>query len=93
MQKALKDPDHSDSSELLIELSRTRDRSLVYGNGLKVAQAQQPGTSGPFSFEKPPKFLSGGGGLVSTAGDYMRFCLMLSGMGEFGGKRLLKKVE
>lgn len=60
-----------------------------YGNGLKEITAPQPGTSGPFTFEKPPKFLSGGGGLVSTASDYMRFCLMLTGKGKFQGNRLL----
>ena len=64
--------------------------SLVYGRGLKVVSAPQPGTSGPFGFAKPPKFLSAGGGLVSTAADYMRFCLMLSGKGTLAGKRLLK---
>ncbi len=42
------------------------------------------------SYTKRPKFLSGGGGLVSTAADYMRFCLMLSGKGTLAGKRLLK---
>jgi len=41
-------------------------------------------------FAKDPKFLSGGGGLVSTAADYMRFCLMLSGKCKLGGKRVLK---
>ena len=60
-----------------------------YGNGLKEITAPQPGTSGPFTFEKSPKFLSGGGGLVSTASDYMRFCLMLTGQGKFQGNRLL----
>ena len=37
-----------------------------------------------------PKFLSGGGGLVSTATDYMRFALMLAGGGELDGVRILK---
>jgi CubicO group peptidase (beta-lactamase class C family) len=37
----------------------------------------------------PPKFLSGGGGLVSTAADYLRFCRMLLGGGELDGARLL----
>ena len=60
-----------------------------YGNGLKEITAPQPGTSGPFTFEKAPKFLSGGGGLVSTAADYMRFCLMLTGKGKFQDNRLL----
>ena len=65
--------------------------SLVYDRSLNPVTAPQPGTSGPFSFEKPPKFLSGGGGLVSTGIDYMRFCLMLSGLGEFNNVRLLKR--
>jgi len=64
--------------------------AVIYGNGLRVTSAPQPGTSGPFSFRESPKFLSGGGGLVSTATDYMRFCLMLSGRGELEGVRLLK---
>lgn len=37
-----------------------------------------------------PTFYSGGGGLVSTARDYMRFLLMIAGEGEFQGTRLLK---
>jgi len=41
-------------------------------------------------YAKIPTFFSGGGGLVSTASDYMRFCLMLLNKGEFDGKRLLK---
>jgi len=40
-------------------------------------------------YSKMPIFLSGGGGLVSTASDYMRFCLMLLNKGKFGDKRLL----
>ena len=64
--------------------------AVAYGRALKPIVAPQPGTSGPFTFEKPPRFLSGGGGLVSTAADYMRFCLMLAGEGEFAGNRLLK---
>ncbi|MBB75926.1 MAG: hypothetical protein CMJ75_15580 [Planctomycetaceae bacterium] len=64
--------------------------AVVYGRGLKPIVGPQPGTSGPFTFEEKPRFLSGGGGLVSTAGDYMRFCLMLLGYGTFSGQRLLK---
>ena len=37
----------------------------------------------------PPAFLSGGGGLVSTAADYHRFTSMLLGEGELDGVRLL----
>ncbi|MBU1345389.1 MAG: beta-lactamase family protein [Alphaproteobacteria bacterium] len=44
---------------------------------------------------KQPKLVSGGGGLVSTALDYHRFCLMLANGGELDGVRILgrKTVE
>jgi CubicO group peptidase (beta-lactamase class C family) len=44
---------------------------------------------------KPPMFLSGGGGLVSTVGDYLKFCRMFLNGGDLGGKRLLgrKTIE
>ncbi|WP_322046433.1 serine hydrolase domain-containing protein [Paraburkholderia sp. J67] len=41
------------------------------------------------AFLEPPVFLSGGGGLVSTAADYMRFARMLLDGGELDGVRLL----
>jgi CubicO group peptidase (beta-lactamase class C family) len=37
----------------------------------------------------PPKLESGGGGLVGTADDYLRFCRMLLNKGELDGVRLL----
>lgn len=39
---------------------------------------------------KPPEFLSGNGGLYSTAEDYMVFSQMLLNKGEYQGVRLLK---
>jgi CubicO group peptidase (beta-lactamase class C family) len=46
-------------------------------------------------FLTKPKAPSGGGGLVSTARDYMRFCQLILGKGSFGGAQLLgrKTVE
>jgi CubicO group peptidase (beta-lactamase class C family) len=41
-------------------------------------------------YRKQPKFFSGGGGLVSTARDYCRFCQMLLNGGELDGTRLLR---
>jgi CubicO group peptidase (beta-lactamase class C family) len=38
---------------------------------------------------RPPSFLSGGGGLISSAADYHRFAQMLLQRGELGGVRLL----
>lgn len=39
---------------------------------------------------EPPVFEAGGGGLISTADDYLRFARMLLGRGELDGVRLLK---
>jgi CubicO group peptidase (beta-lactamase class C family) len=39
----------------------------------------------------PPRFESGGGGLVSTATDYARFLQMLLSGGVFGGHRILSR--
>jgi len=36
-----------------------------------------------------PKFLSGGGGLISTAGDYFKFIKMLEGRGKSGDVRIV----
>jgi CubicO group peptidase (beta-lactamase class C family) len=46
-------------------------------------------------YAKEPKFYSGGGGLVSTASDYLQFCRMLLNGGELDGARLLgpKTIE
>jgi CubicO group peptidase (beta-lactamase class C family) len=40
-------------------------------------------------FTKPTAYFSGGGGLVSTASDYYRFCQMLLDGGELDGVRIL----
>jgi CubicO group peptidase (beta-lactamase class C family) len=38
---------------------------------------------------RPPSFVSGGGGLVSTTADYLRFCRMLLNGGALDGVRIL----
>src|SRR5438046_582490 len=42
------------------------------------------------SFTRRPKLLSGGGGLVSSASDYLRFAQMILNGGELDGVRLLR---
>ena len=45
----------------------------------------------PFGeYLQAPRLLSGGGGLVSTAMDYLRFCQMLLNGGELDGTRVLR---
>ncbi|MFC0401376.1 serine hydrolase domain-containing protein [Paraburkholderia rhizosphaerae] len=60
--------------------------------GSKLATGQKPTLQDdPYTspYLTPPTFISGGGGLVSTAADYMRFARMLLQGGELDGARLL----
>ncbi len=41
------------------------------------------------AYREPPAVEMGGGGLVGTVGDYLKFAQMLANKGEYGGKRLL----
>jgi CubicO group peptidase (beta-lactamase class C family) len=58
----------------------------------KLVLTDDPQRSG---YRQEPSFLSGGGGLVSTTGDYLRFCQLLLNGGELDGVRILgrKTVE
>ena len=66
-------------------------------NADRLARQYQPRQDGTLArtdtgaFLNPPKFLSGGGGLTSTAGDYMKFVQMHLNGGELNGKRVLSK--
>lgn len=42
---------------------------------------------------EPVNFLSGGGGLMSTAGDYVRFAQMLANGGELDGHRIISQAS
>jgi len=53
---------------------------------LKMRLQDDPVTS---EFLKPPVFVSGGAGLLSTAADYLRFARMLLNGGELDGVRLI----
>ena len=70
--------------------SEKRDRfaalySFTKADGLERV-GKKADVDGEFTF-----FPSGGGGLVSTAADYMRFCQMLLNGGELDGARILRK--
>jgi CubicO group peptidase (beta-lactamase class C family) len=61
-----------------------------------LAMLYLPGPDGPLAapdatraYTRPPKVISGGGGLVSTAADYERFCQMILRGGALDGTRLL----
>jgi CubicO group peptidase (beta-lactamase class C family) len=64
-----------------------RDREAV------VYRAEEAGGLTPVAFrahDAPPAFCGGGGGLVSTADDYLKFARALLNDGEVDGVRLLK---
>ncbi|MBO0738692.1 MAG: beta-lactamase family protein [Alphaproteobacteria bacterium] len=54
------------------------------GPGLKVQDDAREST-----YAKPPRLESGGGGLVSTAHDYLRFCRMMLNRGSLDGVQIL----
>ncbi len=58
----------------------------------RLVLADDPRRSG---YREEPSFLSGGGGLVSTTADYLRFCQMMLNGGELDGARILgrKTIE
>lgn len=60
--------------------------STLYGRG---ADGRVHRVAGPRRMIEPPTFLSGGGGLVGTGRDYLRFCHLLLNGGELDGVRLL----
>jgi CubicO group peptidase (beta-lactamase class C family) len=70
------------------------------GQGHRLASCYQPSRAGGIdvqddaatsSFLKPAEFISGGGGLVSTAGDYLKFAQMLLNGGTANGHRYISR--
>jgi CubicO group peptidase (beta-lactamase class C family) len=65
-------------------------------NADRVAEPQIDAATGkrppmPRDLRQRPRFLSGGGGMVSTAPDYLRFAQMLLNGGELDGVRILAR--
>jgi CubicO group peptidase (beta-lactamase class C family) len=63
-------------------------RERLVGTHARGADGQPVPTE--FEFPQDPEFLMGGGGLYSTAADYMAFCRMLLGGGGLDGRQVLK---
>jgi CubicO group peptidase (beta-lactamase class C family) len=66
-----------------------RDRASVVYRLDEALSALEP--VGFPRHDTPPDYCGGGGGLISTADDYLTFARMLLGDGEVGGVRLLKE--
>jgi CubicO group peptidase (beta-lactamase class C family) len=70
------------------------DRFAQFYTYDKEGKLQAVGTTEALNhdFSAKPALSSGGGGLVSTANDYMRFCQMLLNGGQLDGVRLLSPL-
>jgi CubicO group peptidase (beta-lactamase class C family) len=76
----------TDTDFLVPESKRDRFAPCYAMRDGRLDLFDDPATS---TFLAPPKLESGGGGLVGTASDYLRFCRMLLNKGELDGVRLL----
>jgi CubicO group peptidase (beta-lactamase class C family) len=65
-----------------------RDRAAVVYRLDEAADVLEPVEFA--RYDAPPEFCGGGGGLISTADDYLKFARMLLNGGEVDGVRLLK---
>ena len=74
---------YSLAGDTLVEMIADADR-LHYDNVAALSPSDLV-----LPYDRPPVLASGGGGLVSTASDYLRFGRMLLGRGELDGRRIL----
>ncbi len=77
----------TDTAFFVPEEKRSRVSSLYRYDEVNHSKIKLD-TLGNSSLENP-KFLSGGGGLISTAGDYFKFIKMLEGRGKSGDVRIV----
>ncbi len=76
-----------DDTDFFVPAEKAHRFAACYGLGPKGVTLQDDPTTS--SYLHAPTFYSGGGGLVSTAADYLKFCKMILGGGTSGGVQLL----
>jgi methyl acetate hydrolase len=74
-------------SDTSFKLTDTQRKRLV---GMHARGEDGTLSSIPFEMEQEPEFHMGGGGLYSTAGNYIRFCQMILNKGKGNGNQVLK---
>ena len=89
LQKRIFTPlDLNDTGFAVAEGQGARLASVYHPDGKGGLAVSDAGAKSPFL--KKPALFSGGGGLVSSTRDYMRFLVMIQNGGELDGKRYLK---
>ena len=96
MREHIFEPLEMTATEFFMDASDFEDLAVVYGfddtgkmSPFAGGDGRTNGLLGPNPNTKAIGWMSGGGGLVSTAGDYLRFLLMLLNEGELDGVRIL----
>jgi CubicO group peptidase (beta-lactamase class C family) len=88
LRSRILDPLGMTDTDFMVPAAKASRFAACYAATPKAGMALQDDPQTSF-FLKPPTFVSGGGGLVSTAADYLRFCKMLLNGGALDGVRLV----
>lgn len=91
MKKEIFDPLLMEDTGFYVPKDKLNRFSKLYmqtDDGLKLFEDNYLGIT---DYKKPPRFESGGAGLVSTTLDYMRFLRMLLNMGTVNGVKILSE--
>lgn len=84
------EPLEMEDTDFHIPLAKVERLTTLYARGRDgLTPADRPGPES--DVVSVPDWFSGGGGLLSTAADYARFCQMLLNAGELGGVRVLSE--
>jgi CubicO group peptidase (beta-lactamase class C family) len=88
LKQRILDPLGMNDTDFFVPAGKAHRLAACYSADGKGGMTLQddPATS---SFLAPPSLISGGGGLCSTAGDYLTFCRALLNGGELDGVRLI----
>jgi len=88
LKERIFDPLDMNDTDFFVPADKAHRFAACYSADGKGGMTLQDDPTGS-SFLSPPSFISGGGGLCSTAADYLTFCRALINGGELGGVRLI----
>ncbi len=90
-ERVFKPLDMRDTSFRMTEESKGRFVQIYLQTKDKTGIERAPASRSERYFDADTRWYSGGGGLVSTTRDYLRFCQMLLNGGVLDGKRILSR--